>query len=585
MSDIFISHVEEDEKIATQIADELEKAGYTTWLFERDSIPGPKHLIQTRAQILKCKAIILVISKGAILSHEVETEGECGHDNQKAIIPILHGLPYAEFVRSESILVQIVGMRVTIKVPTEGVVSIIPRVIRGLKELGVYPQSIRLGVTGIESPNQTSFMAREDTVTNGKGYGMDLGTTALNFNGWTSYEKGDYYVAIDCFTKAIEIDPGFAVAWSNRGRAYRKIGDLDKALADYSKALDLAPNEASFLNFRGWARYEKGNHEEAIADLTKAIEIDPNYALAYSNRARVYYEKRDYDNAIKDSTKAIEIAPRFARAYASRGRAYRKKGDYNQALTDYSKAINLAPDEAAFYNYRGWAHYEREYWDLAIIDFTQAIKIDPLYALAHNNRARAYRAKGDNEKADLDFTRAAEIDPSYVAPVKGKVKDPTEPISITSEFVAKFPDPKKGILIAIGYSVMPQAFDMIPALRLHSEINRLGDVHQSKRACIVTDAGLLEAKEYSNSPLISIGGPVVNKITAALKNQLPDDPISTKHVKIQHDMNNGVTRVALWGSGSIECARAVDLFISSGLLNTFLKMLWEPADFGPSSSP
>jgi len=47
MSDVFISHVEEDAEIALEIALGLEEAGYTTWCYEVDSIPGPSYLIQT----------------------------------------------------------------------------------------------------------------------------------------------------------------------------------------------------------------------------------------------------------------------------------------------------------------------------------------------------------------------------------------------------------------------------------------------------------------------------------------------------------------------------------------------------------
>jgi hypothetical protein len=40
MPDIFISHVEEDSAVALQIAHGLEAVGYTTWYYERDSVPG-----------------------------------------------------------------------------------------------------------------------------------------------------------------------------------------------------------------------------------------------------------------------------------------------------------------------------------------------------------------------------------------------------------------------------------------------------------------------------------------------------------------------------------------------------------------
>ena len=56
MSDVFISHVEEDTEIALQIALGLEEAGYTTWCYEIDNIPGPSYLIQTGQTVEQAKA-------------------------------------------------------------------------------------------------------------------------------------------------------------------------------------------------------------------------------------------------------------------------------------------------------------------------------------------------------------------------------------------------------------------------------------------------------------------------------------------------------------------------------------------------
>ncbi len=41
VSDVFISHVEEDEGIALAIAQGLQQAGYTTWRYEENSQPRP----------------------------------------------------------------------------------------------------------------------------------------------------------------------------------------------------------------------------------------------------------------------------------------------------------------------------------------------------------------------------------------------------------------------------------------------------------------------------------------------------------------------------------------------------------------
>ena len=47
MSDIFVSHVEEDAELASAIAVDLEKSGHTTWVDEVDGLPGLFCLMQT----------------------------------------------------------------------------------------------------------------------------------------------------------------------------------------------------------------------------------------------------------------------------------------------------------------------------------------------------------------------------------------------------------------------------------------------------------------------------------------------------------------------------------------------------------
>ena len=61
MSDIFISYVEEDKEVATQIAEMLENAGYTTWAYEKNGIPGLSFISQITQAIAESKAMVLVI--------------------------------------------------------------------------------------------------------------------------------------------------------------------------------------------------------------------------------------------------------------------------------------------------------------------------------------------------------------------------------------------------------------------------------------------------------------------------------------------------------------------------------------------
>jgi tetratricopeptide (TPR) repeat protein len=187
------------------------------------------------------------------------------------------------------------------------------------------------------------------------------------------------------------MNPRDAVAYNNRGIAYRAQSDNDRAIADHAKAIAIDPELASAYNNRGIAYRAKGDNYSAIADHAKAIEIDAESFSAYYNRALAFRAKGDNDSAIEDTTMAIEINSRHVGAYFNRGVAHAAKGNHDRAIADYTKVI----------------------------------EINPKHVAAYHNRGIAYRAKGDDDRAIADHTRVAEINkkPSEVAAV---------PVSIAS---------------------------------------------------------------------------------------------------------------------------------------------------------
>src|SRR5207302_112018 len=68
---------------------------------------------------------------------------------------------------------------------------------------------------------------------------------------------------------------GEAAGLVGRATSFVAIGQHDQAIADCSRALELDPTFAMAYATRGRARFEKGDLAPAIADLTKALEIHP----------------------------------------------------------------------------------------------------------------------------------------------------------------------------------------------------------------------------------------------------------------------------------------------------------------------
>lgn len=141
---------------------------------------------------------------------------------------------------------------------------------------------------------------------------LEAQTTANDYNTLGSHErqKGNIDAAIADFTKAVELQPDYAVAYNNRGGAERAKGDLGAAVADYTKAIQLKPDFAGAYNNRGGAKRAQGDFDGAIADYSKAIELNPGFAGAYNNRGGAKLGKRDLDGAIADYSKAVDLDPK-----------------------------------------------------------------------------------------------------------------------------------------------------------------------------------------------------------------------------------------------------------------------------------
>jgi serine/threonine-protein kinase len=89
-------------------------------------------------------------------------------------------------------------------------------------------------------------------------------------------EKGASREAVGAFSKAIELDPRLATAWSDRGSAHLRLMEWQEAVHDCSEAIRLEPRLAIARAFRGEACIAQGEWEEAAADYTRAIELAPD---------------------------------------------------------------------------------------------------------------------------------------------------------------------------------------------------------------------------------------------------------------------------------------------------------------------
>lgn len=92
------------------------------------------------------------------------------------------------------------------------------------------------------------------------------------------------------------------------GHSYYAQKQWDMAIDEYTKAIELRPKFAEAYWGRGLSYFYKEDYDKAIAEYTAAIEADPNYAQAYYQRGIAYLTIGDYDKGHVDFKKAVEIA-------------------------------------------------------------------------------------------------------------------------------------------------------------------------------------------------------------------------------------------------------------------------------------
>jgi tetratricopeptide (TPR) repeat protein len=133
-------------------------------------------------------------------------------------------------------------------------------------------------------------------------------------NGYARHQSGDLKEAIKLYTKAIDADNRFVMAYQMRGAALQKMKKYQNAISDYSMVI--AQGEPTFQ------------------------------AIGYFNRGVVKNMIGDYGGAIEDFTMAISIDKRMAAAFFHRAIARTKNGDLIGNNEDFRKAARMGDPDA-----------------------------------------------------------------------------------------------------------------------------------------------------------------------------------------------------------------------------------------------
>lgn len=225
------------------------------------------------------------------------------------------------------------------------------------------------------------------------------------------YQAGQYGEAIDTYTQVLALDPANAIAYNQRGNAYRQLAQYEMCLNDYTQAIQNATSQAEAATYyanRGAVYALQNAWQRALDDFTQALNLNTEFARAYESRAGVYEKLGQYEQAIADYSTFLNLKPDSVNAYLQRAQAYEQTGNLNAAISDYTQALALQPDASAYYN-RGQLYQAIQQYDQALQDYNQAIQQDPNYAQAYFARGSIAYQNGQYDDAVLDLTKAISL--------------------------------------------------------------------------------------------------------------------------------------------------------------------------------
>ncbi len=110
----------------------------------------------------------------------------------------------------------------------------------------------------------------------------------LNLLGANAYESGDYALATNYLTKAIENNSEEELAYLNRGKALLKTGAFRQARADFLKALQINSSNFEVFFLIGNSFFYEENFEDAIGFYERYLSVDQGYKNVWYNAAMAY---------------------------------------------------------------------------------------------------------------------------------------------------------------------------------------------------------------------------------------------------------------------------------------------------------
>jgi TolB-like protein/Flp pilus assembly protein TadD/tRNA A-37 threonylcarbamoyl transferase component Bud32 len=217
---------------------------------------------------------------------------------------------------------------------------------------------------------------------------------------WNSYTEAGFAKALECYKRAIEVDPHYALAYtgiadyynwlgvfgikpfpecsaaakqaaskaveldSTSAEAYTALGfaivchDLDWAVAEaqHRRALEVNPNYATAHHWYGFHLLMEGRFDEALEQMLQARRLDPLSPSIMQALGWCYYQMRRFTESLATYRSMLETVPEFSYGLVTYAWTLRHTGHVDEAVVNAEKALQFSSGGQMFVAALGGAY-------------------------------------------------------------------------------------------------------------------------------------------------------------------------------------------------------------------------------------
>jgi len=230
----------------------------------------------------------------------------------------------------------------------------------------------------------------------------------------------DFLTAVDCFTRAAELEPNNLDAFKGLAIALTAAGRHEQAIAVYETILAGVGDDRTTLFNLGVACSRVRQLGKAQFYLRQAVRKYPDFMQAWYNLGSVYESQGKLIDAREAWQRAAALAPGLAHPHAKLAETLMDLGEPNQAMDEFAEAAKTEPESIDLQLNLATAAVQCRSYARALVAIRRAAALAPndaeIWSSLGELLADVYRSTGDDKarREALDaFDAALKLNPKH----------------------------------------------------------------------------------------------------------------------------------------------------------------------------